>query len=226
MPLGLWALAEASAARTSSSPIPYLNSASGLSSTRTAGSELPTILTWPIALDLRKRLLHDRRSGVVDLAARQGLRGQRQDRDRRVCRVDLVIGGVLRQAGRQVGARRVDRRLHVARGTVEAAVEVELQCDIGRADRAARGHLGDIGDDAEMAFERCRHGRRHRVGAGARQRRRHRRWSGNRPAAGARPAAARRRKTRRARCRSSASVVATGRAMKGADGFILPRSSV
>ena len=48
MPLGLCALAEASAARTSSRPIPYLNNASGLSSTRTAGSELPLITTCPM----------------------------------------------------------------------------------------------------------------------------------------------------------------------------------
>ena len=47
MPFGLLALAEASAARTSSSPMPYLNSAFGLSSTRTAGSAEPPMMTWP-----------------------------------------------------------------------------------------------------------------------------------------------------------------------------------
>src|ERR1700694_4058409 len=40
VPFGLLALAEASAARTSSRPIPYLQRACGLSSTRTAGSAL------------------------------------------------------------------------------------------------------------------------------------------------------------------------------------------
>jgi hypothetical protein len=47
-PLGVLALAEASAARTSSSPMPYWNSGLGLSSTRTAGSELPPTCTWPM----------------------------------------------------------------------------------------------------------------------------------------------------------------------------------
>ena len=46
-PLGLFALAAESAARTSSRPIPYLNRACGFSSTRTAGSELPPTLTFP-----------------------------------------------------------------------------------------------------------------------------------------------------------------------------------
>ena len=46
-PFGVLALAEASAARTSSSPMPYLKSAVGFSSTRTAGSDEPPMFTWP-----------------------------------------------------------------------------------------------------------------------------------------------------------------------------------
>ena len=46
-PFGRLALAAASAVRTSSRPTPYLDRASGLSSTRTAGSELPPTVTWP-----------------------------------------------------------------------------------------------------------------------------------------------------------------------------------
>ena len=95
-------------------------------------------------------------------------------RDRCCGRVDLIVGGVLTETRRQVGARRIDRRLHVARGAVEAAVEAELQGDAGDADRALRTHPGDIGNDAEMAFERGRHGRRHRGGAGPRHTRAHR----------------------------------------------------
>ncbi len=49
-PFGLLALAEASAARTSSSPMPYLNSAVGLSSTRTAGQRRTAEITWPMPL--------------------------------------------------------------------------------------------------------------------------------------------------------------------------------
>ena len=126
------------------------------------------------AVDLRQRLLHDRRGGIVDLAARQRGRGHRQDRDRRIGRIDLAVGRVGAQTGRQVGTRCVDRRLNVARGAVDIPVETELQRDPGRADRALRGHFGDVGNDAEMAFERCRHGRRHRVRARPRHRRKHR----------------------------------------------------
>ena len=46
-PFGAFALADASAARTSSSPIPYLNSAPGFSSTRTAGRAEPFTSTSP-----------------------------------------------------------------------------------------------------------------------------------------------------------------------------------
>src|SRR5580693_10438092 len=115
-PLGLCALAEASAARTSSRPMPYLKSASGLSSTRTAGSELPPICTWPTPSICDNACCTTLRGRIVDLAARQGLRGHRQDRDRCCGRVDLIVGGVLTETRRQVGARRIDRRLHVARG--------------------------------------------------------------------------------------------------------------
>jgi hypothetical protein len=49
-PLGRLAFAPESTVRTCSRPIPYLLSASGLSSTRTAGSELPPTVTWPTPL--------------------------------------------------------------------------------------------------------------------------------------------------------------------------------
>jgi hypothetical protein len=47
MPFGRLAFAAAMAARTSSTPMPYLLRAAGLSSTRTAGSELPPTCTCP-----------------------------------------------------------------------------------------------------------------------------------------------------------------------------------
>ena len=72
------------------------------------------------------------------------------------------------QAGRQVGARGVDRRLDVARGAVDIAVEPELQRDARRAERALRGHFVDVGDLAEMPLERRGDRGRHRVGARAR----------------------------------------------------------
>ena len=47
-PLGRFALAAASAERTSPRPMPYLFKTVGSSSTRTPGSELPPTITWPI----------------------------------------------------------------------------------------------------------------------------------------------------------------------------------
>src|SRR5262249_31342864 len=69
-------------------------------------------------------------------------------------RVDLAIGRVGPQARRQVGPRRIDRGLHVARGAVDVAVEVELKRNPRLADAALRGHLRHIGDLAEMALQR------------------------------------------------------------------------
>jgi hypothetical protein len=48
-----------------------------------------------------------------------------------------VIGRIGLEAGGQIGARGVDRRLHVARRAVDVAVEAELQGDARIADRSA-----------------------------------------------------------------------------------------
>ena len=98
------------------------------------------------------------------------LRGQRQDQDRRVGRIDLAVGRVAAAGGRQVGARGVDRRLHVARGAVDVAVEVELQRDARRADASSC----EVISVTSAIWPRCRSSgvgdaRRHRLRAGARQ---------------------------------------------------------
>ena len=122
------------------------------------------------ALELRQLLRDDRRCRVVHLALRHRLRRQRQDHDRRVGRVDLAIGGVAVEARGQRAPRGVDRRLHVARRAVDVAIEIELQHDPRRAERARRRHLRDPGDQAQRALERHRDGRGHRFGARPRQR--------------------------------------------------------
>ena len=91
------------------------------------------------------------RHRVVDLPRRARRRGQRQDDHRRVGRVRLAVGRVAAQRGRQVGARGVDRGLHLARGAVDLAVQVELQADARRAVAAGRGHLVDAGDRCRAA---------------------------------------------------------------------------
>jgi hypothetical protein len=122
------------------------------------------------AIDLRKALFEHAAGGVVDLAARHRGRGEGQDQHRCIRRVHLAVGGVAAQARGQVGAGGIDRRLDVARGAVDVAVEPELQGDARLADGADRGHFGDVRDLAEMAFERARDTGRDGVGTGARQR--------------------------------------------------------
>ena len=121
------------------------------------------------AADLRQLLLKDIARRVVHLALRQRLRRHRQNQDRRVGGVHFAISGIGAQAGRQVGARRDDRGLDVARGAVDVAIEVELQRDTGLADAALRGHLGDIGDLAEMTLQRLGDAGGDGLGAGARK---------------------------------------------------------
>ena len=74
------------------------------------------------ALDLGDLLCEDRRGGVIDLGAGQRVRGESEENDRGVGRVEFAIGGVAGQAGGQEAAGGVDRGLHVARGAVDVAV--------------------------------------------------------------------------------------------------------
>ena len=75
-------------------PDAVIEQACGLSSTRTAGRAAPLMMTWPMPLNCDRLLLQNRAGRIVHLAAGQRLRGQRQDQDRRVGRVDLAIGRV------------------------------------------------------------------------------------------------------------------------------------
>ena len=121
------------------------------------------------ARDLRQPLLEHVAGGVVHLALAERLGGHRQDQDRRIGRVDLAVGRIAFQVRRQVGTRGDDGGLDVARGAVDVAVELELQRDARLADAALRGHLGDAGDLAEMAFQRAGDAGRHRLRARAGQ---------------------------------------------------------
>ncbi len=121
----------------------------------------------PHALHPRQALLDDARRRVVHLTRAHGVGGEGVDDDGRVRGVHLAIGRIHRQRRRQVGARRVDGRLHVARGAVDVPVEVELEHDRGRAERARRRHLGDAGDASELALQRRRHRARHGLRARA-----------------------------------------------------------
>ena len=116
---------------------------------------------------LRQPLLKDVGGEIVELPGRVRRRRHGDDHDRRVGGIDLMVGRILAQARRQVDARRDDARLDVARRAVDVAIEAELQGDAGRAQRALRRHLVDVGDLAEMSLEGRRDRGRHGVGAGA-----------------------------------------------------------
>ena len=84
------------------------------------------------ASNLRQALLNDRGRGVVKLASVVNIRSERENHDRRVGGIDFALGRVARQVGRQISARGVDRRLHVARRAVNVPVQIKLQRDAGR----------------------------------------------------------------------------------------------
>ncbi|MHC2860052.1 hypothetical protein ACVIYH_001130 [Bradyrhizobium diazoefficiens] len=92
---------------------------------------------------LRDALRQHRIGNVVDRARRQCLRGQCQHEDGRAGRVRFPEARQGRQIARQVHQRGVDRGLHVARGLVDVAADVELELDVGDAERRRRGDLVD-----------------------------------------------------------------------------------
>ena len=83
--------------------------------------------------------------------------GEAEHQDRRVGRVHLPDGRWIRNADGQIRACRVDRREHVLGGAVDIAGELELDGELGEAERARRGQLGDAGDLGELLLERRRH---------------------------------------------------------------------
>ncbi len=116
------------------------------------------------AADLGELLLDHRIGAVVELRPAQGVRGQGQDHDRRVGRVELAPGRIGAQRRRQVRARCLDRRLDVARGAVDVAIDIELDGDGHGTDVAGRGQLVHAGDRGQAFFQRLGDGGRHGFG--------------------------------------------------------------
>ena len=118
-------------------------------------------------------LLGEEAVGIfVDNGDRQGVRAGRQDQNRRIGRIELLVGRRRGHALRQGLARCRDRRLHVLGGEIDVAIEAELYRDRCGAERAERGHLRDAGDLADLAFQRRRDRGGHGLGARTCQRRR------------------------------------------------------
>ena len=111
---------------------------------------------------------------VVDVDDRRDVRLNGQDEDGRVGRVDLAIGRRTRQVLRQLPGGGVDRGLDVVGGGVDVAVEVELDGNRRRAERARRRHLRDAGNLRDLPFKRLCDRGRHGVRRCARQLRRNR----------------------------------------------------
>ena len=168
VPSGVSELALATAARTSSRLMPIEAAATGLTRMRMAGCSAPLTVTsatpsiwamrWATSVSATSYIVLA--SSVCEVSARIMI-GAADG-------LTLRMAGKRRQVARQVGRRGVEGRLHVARGAVDAAVEIELDGDAGGAERARRGDLGDAGNFAEPALQRRRHRRRHhgRIGAG------------------------------------------------------------
>ena len=83
----------------------------------------------PDAAELRDLLREPRVGEVFDLGERHRRRGQRKRQDWRIGGVRLAVHGRVGQIARQVGAARVDRRLHFLLRDVDVQIEVELQRD-------------------------------------------------------------------------------------------------
>ena len=186
---------------------------------RTAGRWPPLIDTSPTPPSLRDLLRQLLVGQRLDVGQLQGLGGQGDGHDRRVGRVDLGIDRRGRQGCGQQGVRRVDRRLDLLLGDVEAEVQVELQGDYRGAAGADRRHPVEVRHLAELDFEGRGHGGRHHLRARARieglhlngrvvdfrQRRKRQETEPHEPTI---------------RIAAMNSDVATGRSMKGREGLI------
>ena len=122
----------------------------------------------PHARQLRNLLGKPGIREIFNLRQGHGVRRQRQRQNRRIGRVDLVVDGRVRKILRQESRRRIDGRLHLLFGHVQAEVQAELQRDDRAATRTGRRHLFQAGHLPELAFQRGGDGGRHHVRTRAR----------------------------------------------------------
>ena len=125
-PTGVEELAAATAAPTLSSVSPRAAAASGSTATRTANFWLPKISTCETPAICEICSANTCCRVIVDLGQRQRVGDQRDEQDRAVGRVDLLEARRRRQRLRQLAQGGGDVRLHVERGAVDVAVEIEL----------------------------------------------------------------------------------------------------
>ena len=85
------------------------------------------------AADHREPLREHGLRVLVDLRQRHRLGAEREEQDRLVGRIDLLVRRRRRHARRQLARRARDHRLHVLRRRVDVAAQIELQRDVGVA---------------------------------------------------------------------------------------------
>ena len=135
MPVGRLTFQSRSAVSTSLMPIWRAAIACGSICTWTAYFCAPSTCTCATPRDHRNALRDPGFGVLVERPQRQRRRGEREIEDRLIGRIDLGEGGRRGHALRQQARGLRDGRLHVHGGAVEVAAEVELQRDLGDAER-------------------------------------------------------------------------------------------
>ncbi len=125
------------------------------------------------ARDRREALRDERLGDLVDRRERHRRRREDEVEDGLVGRVDLLERRRRRHARRKLAGGRGDRRLDVLGGRVDVAVERELERDLRRPLRARRVDRVEARDRRELPLEGRRDRGGHRLGARAREARRH-----------------------------------------------------
>src|SRR6516162_3113892 len=104
----------------------------------------------------------------VDPRQGQGRGTSPEDKDRRVRRIDLPVGGRNRHRQRKSFSGYRDGRLHILRRGVDVAAKIELNHDLGGTDRALRRKLSNSRYLRKLTLQRSSDRNGHRLGARAR----------------------------------------------------------
>ncbi len=100
-----------------------------------------------------RNLLGEKAVGIfVDHGNRQRVGARRQDKNRRIGRVELPVCRRRGHGLRQCLAGGGERRLHILRRQIDVPIEIELNRDRCRAERADRCQLGHAGNLADLTL--------------------------------------------------------------------------
>ena len=140
----------------------------GLACTRTAGFWPPLMVTRPTPGSCE--IFWARVVSAKSSTSCSGMASELSARvkNRRVGGIHFAVDRRVGQVGRQEGAAGIDGRLHLLFGDVNVLIEIKLQNDQRRAERAGRGHLLQARHLAELPLERRGHRRDDDAGSGAR----------------------------------------------------------